>query len=68
MRFDKTVYRKHETATDIGHEVSSVINFSRFKDRLLTAVPNLGAHVNGKEVFLTYKNDFGTAIKFAYEK
>ena len=34
---------------------------------LLTAVPDLRAHVGGKEVLLTYDIDIGAAITFACE-
>ena len=43
------------------------VEVSRFKGRLLTAVPDLRSHVNGKEVFLIYVNDVGTALHFACE-
>ena len=57
-----------ERLRQLGVEVSSRINSTRLKNRLLTAVPDLRAHVSGKEVLLTYDNDIGTAITFACEK
>ena len=56
-----------ERLRQLGVEVSSRINSTRFKGRLLTAVPVLRSHVNGKEVFLIYVNDVGTALHFACE-
>ena len=52
----------------LGVEVNGTINSTKFKNRLLIAVPDLSAHVGGKDVFLTYNNDIGTAITFACEK
>ena len=57
-----------ERLKQLGVEVSGRINSTRFKDRLLTAVPDLSAHVSGKEVLLTYSNNIGTAITFACDK
>ena len=57
-----------ERLRQLGFEVSGRINSTRFKNRLLTAAPDLSAHVSGKEVFLTYNSDIGTAITFACEK
>ena len=57
-----------ERLRQLGFEVSGRINSTRFKNRLLTAVPDLSPHVSGKEVLLTYNNDIGTAITFTCEK
>ena len=56
-----------ERLRQLGVEVSGRINSTRFKNRLLTAVPDLRAHVGGKEVLLTYDIDIGAAITFACE-
>ena len=57
-----------ERLRQLGVEVSGRINSTRFKNRLLIAVPDLSAHVSGKEVLLTYNNGIGTAITLACEK
>ena len=57
-----------ETLRQLGVEVSSRINSIRLKERLLSAVPDLRAHVKGKEIFiLTYENDVGNVINLACE-
>ena len=42
-----------ERIRQLGVDVSSRINSTRFKDRLLLAIPDLRAYVSGKEVLLT---------------
>ena len=42
-----------ERIRQLGVDVSSRINSTRFKDRLLLAIPDLRANVSGKEVLLT---------------
>ena len=51
-----------ERLRQLGIEVSSRINSTRLKERLLSAVPDLTAHVhtNGKDVLLSYDNDIST--------
>ena len=56
-----------ERLRQLGVEVSSRINSTRLKERLLSAVPDLRAHVKGKEIFLTYENDVGNVINLACE-
>ena len=57
-----------ERLRQLSVEVSGRINSTRFKNRLLIAVPDLSAHVSGKEVLLTYNNGIGTAITLACKK
>ena len=45
-----------ERLWQLGVEISDRINSTWFKNRLLTAVPDLSTHVSGKEVLLTYNN------------
>ena len=56
-----------ERLRQLGVEISGRINSTRFKNRLLTAVPDLSTHVSGP-FDLTYNNENGTAITFACEK
>ena len=56
-----------ERLRQLSVEVSGRINSTRFKNRLLIAIPDLSAHVSGKEVLLTNKNGIGTAITLACE-
>ena len=56
-----------ERIRQLGVDVSSRINSTRFKDRLLLAIPDLRAYVSGKEVLLTYNSDVGSVINFACE-
>ena len=42
-----------ERLRQLGVEISGRINSTWFKNRLLTAVPDLSTHVSGKEVLLT---------------
>ena len=51
-----------ERIRQLGVEVSCRINSSRLKKRLLSAVPDLRAHVKGIEIFVTYENDVGSVI------
>ena len=39
-----------ERLRQLGVEISGRINSTRFRNRLLTAVPDLSMHVSGKEV------------------
>ena len=56
-----------ERLRQIGVEVSSRINSTRLKERLLSALPDFRAHINGKEIFLTYENDVGNIINLVCE-
>ena len=51
----------------IAVEVSSRINSTRPKERLLSAIPDFRTHINGKEIFLTYENDVGNIINLVCE-
>ena len=53
--------------SQLGIEISSRINSTRLKERLLAIVPGLKAHTSGKEVLLTYDEDVGCVINTACE-
>ena len=43
------------------------VNSSRLKDRLLTCIPNLQAHQQGRDILLAYENDIGIALQKVVE-
>ena len=47
---------------------SSTVHSSRFKDRLLSAIPYLSAHQQGRDVYFIADAEMGTIVHQAYEK
>ena len=45
-----------------GVTVGNRIHSTRLKVRLLSALPDLTAHVQGREIFLNFKEDIGLAL------
>ena len=51
-----------ERITQLGADVSSRVNPSRVKEKLLSHMPHLEANKNNYEVILTFKKDIGDAL------
>lgn len=46
----------------LGATVTSRIHTTRLKDRLLSVLPDLRAHSQGRDTILTFENDIGPAL------
>ena len=55
-----SLYKKR--LQQLGVTVSNRIHITRVKIRLLSALPDLTAHVQGREILLTFKEDIGLAL------
>ena len=51
----------------LGAVVDGRIHSSRLKDRLLSALPDLQAHLQGNSVILSFNEDFIVALTKAYD-
>ncbi|VDI74380.1 Hypothetical predicted protein, partial [Mytilus galloprovincialis] len=52
-----------ERITCLGADVSSRVNSSRLKDRIVSNFPDLDAYKQGRENILAFKDDIGPALK-----
>ncbi|CAG2210265.1 unnamed protein product [Mytilus edulis] len=52
-----------ERKTCLGADVSSRVNSSRLKDRIVSNFPDLDAYKQGRENILAFKDDIGPALK-----
>ncbi|CAG2251463.1 unnamed protein product [Mytilus edulis] len=52
-----------ERKTCLGADVSSRVNSSRLKDRIVSNFPDLDAYKQGRENILAFKDDLGPALK-----
>ncbi|CAC5417822.1 unnamed protein product [Mytilus coruscus] len=52
-----------ERITCLGADVSSRVNSSRLKDRIVSHFPDLNAYKQGRENILVFKDDIGPALK-----
>ena len=55
-----SLYKKR--LQQLGITVGNRIHNQRLKVRLLSALPDLTAHVQGREILLTFKEDIGLAL------
>ena len=55
-----SLYKK--TLQQLGVTVGNRIHSTRLKIRLLSALPDLTAHVQGREILFTFKEDIGLAL------
>ena len=55
-----SLYKKR--LQQLGITVGNRIHSQRLKVRLLSALPDLTAHVQGREILLTFKEDIGLAL------
>jgi hypothetical protein len=53
--------------TNLGADMTSRVNSTRLKERILSNIPDLQAHKHGREVLLAFEDDVGLALKKAYE-
>jgi len=51
---------------ELGVSITSRVNASRLKDRILAQLPKLHAYNDGKEVKLAFPGDIGTAMEFVH--
>ena len=51
----------------LGAEMTTRVNSTRLKERILANIPDLEAHKQGRDVLLVFKNDIGLALKRVLE-
>tara|TARA_B110000881_G_C18590493_1_gene527633 strand:- start:311 stop:2080 length:1770 start_codon:yes stop_codon:yes gene_type:complete len=56
-----------ERLKTLGADVTSRVNSTRLKERILANIPDMEAHKQGRDVLLAFKDDIGLALKTAFQ-
>ena len=52
----------------LGASITARVHTTRLKDRLLSKVPGLEAHKQGRDILLAFREDLGVALQRAYQE
>lgn len=58
----------HKKIEQFGLSVTSRVNTTRLKERILAHIPDLEAHREGRDTYLVFNKDIGPAIRKAFEE